>query len=655
MGVLATERISGRRAGKASLGGSGRRRQAMPLAPRGEAALPSMQGLQLDMQQLEEEGGGQDRDGGPGGEQTICQSLCLSCGCFSFVDGEGCLYCDEEEDSLSYEDWEAYSEPEEEKAPSASPATFCGFKKSFLCNLPVPATPARNRQDCSLLSFVLPQKQQLSAEEAERNAEELVAEEERAKKKAEKKRLKKKRQKDRKRQEKRNQELEAQSHARPCAQQMAQCGPSLPVGWASNGKEGAASADAPSVLRPGPPETEGGASQGHSESLTPPGSSMEEELEEELDFSSTFVSKARRKVSSKSLLHRERAQGGKAGRGSNAQPGRMEPQEALKPGLRKTPLEQSMVLADCGNETAKRGCYREAVLLFTEAVKLNPQEYRFFGNRSFCYEKLQCYPEALRDAQLALRLQPGWPKGLFRQGKALMGLKQYADAARTFEELLRMGGFQDDATAQLHRCQLHLLLNSVTPRAAPLPAWNGTAQETRQPWPGGRAEASCSLPGGTVTITPLKTPLPVLPSAQAPAREWFAVWVGNLTPKVTQDTLLHYFQPYGPIDSVRCLPQRFCAFVNYTHREAAEAAYADLQGVEVDGRQLQLQLKHPVHATQPVTKASGSTQQPGKREHAPLAVASAFSRLKGSRAKGTGGSCGSLPQRGRLAKEPQQL
>lgn len=48
---------------------------------------------------------------------------------------------------------------------------------------------------------------------------------------------------------------------------------------------------------------------------------------------------------------------------------------------------------------------------------------RFFGNRSFCYEKLQSHVEALRDAQRALSLQPGWPKGLFRQGKALLGLK----------------------------------------------------------------------------------------------------------------------------------------------------------------------------------------------------------------------------------------
>lgn len=30
---------------------------------------------------------------------------------------------------------------------------------------------------------------------------------------------------------------------------------------------------------------------------------------------------------------------------------------------------------------------------------------------------------ALADAQVALTLRPGWPRGLFRLGKALMGLQ----------------------------------------------------------------------------------------------------------------------------------------------------------------------------------------------------------------------------------------
>lgn len=48
---------------------------------------------------------------------------------------------------------------------------------------------------------------------------------------------------------------------------------------------------------------------------------------------------------------------------------------------------------------------------------------RLFGNRSFCHERMGQPVRALADAQVALTLQPGWPRGLFRLGKALMGLQ----------------------------------------------------------------------------------------------------------------------------------------------------------------------------------------------------------------------------------------
>lgn len=48
---------------------------------------------------------------------------------------------------------------------------------------------------------------------------------------------------------------------------------------------------------------------------------------------------------------------------------------------------------------------------------------RFFGNRSYCYCCLEQYPQALADAQRAIELAPDWPKGYFRQGSALIGMK----------------------------------------------------------------------------------------------------------------------------------------------------------------------------------------------------------------------------------------
>ncbi|XP_077789786.1 tetratricopeptide repeat protein 31 isoform X4 [Podarcis muralis] len=524
------------------------------------------------------------------------------------VDNRPCWFCAAAaNDDYSDDDWGSDEEElEEERAQNASPATFCGFKKSFLCKPPAFALPASSSsQDSPLLGISLPQKQLLTAEEAARNAAELVAEEERIKKKAEKKRMKKK-----------DEYLNS----------------------SSSGVQGSACLAAiPSALGPARPDSEESSTQDLSENMASPGRSpsrsTEEETEEELDLTSTFVSKARLKVGSKPpplpLPRKEKA----------AQPDRKEPEvkeqaQVPKSGLQMTPVEQSMVLADCGNETAKQGGYQEAVLLFTEAVKLNPREYRFFGNRSFCYERLRCYAEALRDAQVALSLHPGWPKGLFRKGKALMGLKRYAEAVRTFEELLHFDGFRGDAAVQLEKCRVQLLLENGF--GSYPPEWNVRARESSLPpageQPGGHSIRSISQARGhlaplTITSSQGKGLLPL--AAQAPVRERFPVWVGNLTPAITQEVLLCYFQPFGPIDSIRCLPRRFCAFVNYTCREAAEEAYVALQGVEVRGCHLVLQLKHPVHATPPLAKAPGA---PPKREiplDAPAFLSSSWLRRLG--------------------------
>lgn len=54
-------------------------------------------------------------------------------------------------------------------------------------------------------------------------------------------------------------------------------------------------------------------------------------------------------------------------------------------------------------------------------IKFSPS--RFFGNRSYCFYCLEQYPKALADAENSIQLSPDWPKGHFRKGSALMGMK----------------------------------------------------------------------------------------------------------------------------------------------------------------------------------------------------------------------------------------
>ncbi|XP_049712923.1 tetratricopeptide repeat protein 31 isoform X3 [Elephas maximus indicus] len=322
---------------------------------------------------------------------------------------------------------EDYGEEESKPCPQANsaPASFPGDSDS-------------------LLQVVMPQKLLVTEEEANRLAEELVAEEEREKQKAEKKRLKKKRQKERKLQERLEQDSgEANAEATP------------------NG-DGS------------PPSSPGNSTQGQCG-----------EEADSLDLSSTFVSLALRKVGdwpssaprNKGLSQepQRRSQGPqeKMGHNKGSPPREDSPRQSPKaeasPRLLAAALQQSQELAKLGNSFAQDGFYHEAVALFTQALKLNPQDHRLFGNRSFCHERLGQLACALADAQVALTLCPGWPRGLFRLGKALMGLQHFEEAAAVFQETLR-GGSQPDAARELHFCLLQLQHQRRGSHAPPLSA-----------------------------------------------------------------------------------------------------------------------------------------------------------------------------------------
>ncbi|NXQ95105.1 TTC31 protein, partial [Sagittarius serpentarius] len=270
---------------------------------------------------------------------------------------------------------------------------------------------------------------------------ELVAEEERMKRKAEKKKLKKKKQKDRKKREKLGQELKSKQEA------------------ASSTVSLSSPADAGHPQNSNAEEQEGWPGPSRSPCLGGSAASSgeerggreakAEEMEDELDLSCTFVFKARQKAGVRLTAPGKE----KPATTDNVEPGGRAPGKPEPVPLDTSVVEQSLILAGRGNDAAQKGRYAEAVQAFTEAVKLNPREHRLFGNRSYCYEKLRRYEEALRDAQVSLGLQPGWPKGFFRKGKALRGLERYAEAVSTFEELLRLDGAHADAAAQLEACR----------------------------------------------------------------------------------------------------------------------------------------------------------------------------------------------------------
>lgn len=63
-----------------------------------------------------------------------------------------------------------------------------------------------------------------------------------------------------------------------------------------------------------------------------------------------------------------------------------------------------------GNACVKEGKYEEAVLHYSNAIKLDPNNSSLFSNRSLAFFKLQHYYQAHEDASEAIRLKPDWAK-----------------------------------------------------------------------------------------------------------------------------------------------------------------------------------------------------------------------------------------------------
>lgn len=54
--------------------------------------------------------------------------------------------------------------------------------------------------------------------------------------------------------------------------------------------------------------------------------------------------------------------------------------------------------------------------------------------------------------------------------------------------------------------------------------------------------------------------------SQTPTR---SLWIGNLDPSLGLENLITLFSQYGPIENIRLLPERDCAFINFMQMEDA--------------------------------------------------------------------------------------
>ncbi|RXN01612.1 Tetratricopeptide repeat protein 31 [Acipenser ruthenus] len=386
----------------------------------------------------------------------------------------------------------------------AQRSTYCGFPRAFL--------DPHHRPRSLDMNLPFNYKMGVTAEEAEKNAKELVDEEERVKQKAEKKRLKKKDQLD------------------------------LTCSFVSK---------AASIAK-------------RKMELKPKTEKKEKKKKPEKD------------TDMKQVVKKEIQENGN------------EDSDAI--------LVKSFELAVIGNQLASSGRFELAVSYFTDAIKFNPKEYRLFGNRSFCYERLMQYDKALNDAEISLSMCSSWTKGYFRKGKALAGLKRYAEAVIALKEVLKLDNTCADAAQELMRVQIIQLMEMGFTREQSTNALiiHGTVHKA--------LEALYNIHEGNHLV--IKENAVVAGNGHAVEEEWVVsgrkVHCATKSvprPEVPQTTQLKpVLQPSatqaniqpgaGPINSVKMLYDRHCAFVNYSNKEAAERAIQTLQGLEIEGTKL---------------------------------------------------------------------
>ncbi|KAK3730414.1 hypothetical protein RRG08_034737 [Elysia crispata] len=261
---------------------------------------------------------------------------------------------------------------------------------------------------------------------------------------------------------------------------------------------------------------------------------------------------------------------------------------------------RSRQLAIRGNEMAQVDQYTAAIQLFTEAISLDPTDFRFFGNRSYCFDRIEQYEKALRDAEKAIKLDKDWPKGYFRKGRALAGLKKFGDAEKSFMQVLKLDINCEDAVAELARVRTHQLMDMGFSRSQSEAAIkkHGSVQSALDSLLAGVGDNTVSdlyISGDEDEGFSVHRPAPIPPPIANPSdvkmdptnpEGLTALWVGNVLPSVTEKRLNQLFSKFGQVTSVRPLPEKYCAFINFKTKEAAGRAMHQLQGTEVDGQKL---------------------------------------------------------------------
>lgn len=109
---------------------------------------------------------------------------------------------------------------------------------------------------------------------------------------------------------------------------------------------------------------------------------------------------------------------------------------------------------EIGNELFKKGDYANAVKHYTEAIKRNPEEAKYYSNRAACYTKLAAFDLGLKDCEKCVELEPKFIKGWIRKGHILQGMQQSSKASAAFQRALELDPNNSEALTGFRNCTI---------------------------------------------------------------------------------------------------------------------------------------------------------------------------------------------------------
>lgn len=95
-------------------------------------------------------------------------------------------------------------------------------------------------------------------------------------------------------------------------------------------------------------------------------------------------------------------------------------------------------MKELGNQCVRNGNFTEAILHYTHAILLQPNDPILYSNRSLAFLKVKQLYHANVDAEKAIQLKPDWAKPYFRKAEVHVRAGQYDTALLAYGRALQL-------------------------------------------------------------------------------------------------------------------------------------------------------------------------------------------------------------------------